>query len=100
MKAVVDVAKDLARAHRAEDPETRSIFLAENDVEVRLVEVTGSIASAGEVLPFHFLARPDQGVPYPSAVILLSEEDWRLVEAGKLALPEGWGPPEALKKIA
>ena len=99
MKTISDVARELASAHRAEDPETKSVFLANNESEVRLVEVSGSISSGGEVLPFRFASRPDLGVPYPSVVVLLSEDDWRSVERGDLALPVGWGSPDALQAI-
>jgi hypothetical protein len=99
-KPIFEVAQELASAHRAEDPETRSVFLAESESEVRLVEVSGSIGTSGEVLPFRFAPRPDLGVPYASVVLLLSEDDWGRVERGELALPVGWGSPRALKKIA
>ena len=94
------VARELADAHRVEDPKTRSVFLAESESEVRLVEVSGSVGDSGEVLPFRFAPRPDLGVPYASVVLLLSEEDWRRVERGEIDLPQGWGRPDALKKIA
>jgi hypothetical protein len=100
MKPISEVARELADAHRVEDPQTRSVFLAESDSEVRLVEVSGSVGDSGEVLPFRFAARPDLGVPYASVVVLLSEDDWRRIERGELELPQGWGRPEALKKIA
>jgi hypothetical protein len=100
MKPILEVAQDLARAHRAEDPETRAVFLADDATEVRLVEVSGSVGSSGEVLPFRFAPRPDLDVPYASVVLLLSEDDWRRVERGELELPPGWGTPSALKKIA
>jgi hypothetical protein len=99
-KPILDVARDLANAHRAEDPETKSVFLAESESEVRLIEVSGSIGTSGEVLPFRFAARPDLGVPYASVVLLLSEDDWSRVERGELTLPAGWGSLSALKKIA
>jgi hypothetical protein len=99
-KPIVDVAKDLAEAHRKEDPATKAVFLAENPAEVRLVEVSGSVSSSGEVLPFRFGPRPDLGVPYASVVVLLSEDDWGRIERGELALPPDWGTPAALKKIA
>jgi len=99
MKTIPEVARELADAHRAEDPDTRSVFLARSEREVRLVEVSGSVDSSGEVLPFRFASRPDLGVPYPSVVLLLGEDDWRRVEAGELALPDGWGKPEALQAI-
>jgi hypothetical protein len=94
------LAKELAESHRKEDPATTAVFLAEDPAEVRLVEVSGSVSSAGEVLPFRFAARPDLGVPYASVVVLLSEDDWARIERGELALPPDWGTPEKLKKIA
>src|SRR5579883_1142283 len=97
---IADVARHLAEAHVREDPATRAVFLAENDVEVRLVEISGSVEPTGEVLPFRFAARPDRDVPYPSVVVLLSEDDWSQIEKGKPALPPGWGTPATLKKIA
>jgi hypothetical protein len=99
-KPIVDVAKELAEAHRKEDPATKAVFLAENAAEVRLVEVSGSVSSTGEVLPFRFAPRPDLGVPYASVVVLLGEDDWARIERGELALPPDWGTPGKLKKIA
>jgi hypothetical protein len=99
-KPILDVAKYLADAHRQEDPATTKVFLAADPVEVRLVEVSESVAGSGEVLPFGFAPRPDQGVPYASVVVLLSPDEWKRVERGELALPPGWGTPATLKKIA
>jgi hypothetical protein len=99
-KSIDEVAKELAEAHRKEDPETREVFLAPHGVEVRLVEVSGSLAPSGEVLPFRFAPRPDLGVPYASVVVLLSEDDWTRLQKGDLKLPADWGTPETLKKIA
>lgn len=104
MKSVHDVAEELALAHKAEDPETTAIYLSASSQqadEIRLVEVSGSLAgSPGEVLPFRFASRADLGVPYASSVVLLSEADWKRVLAGELALPPGWGLPNELRKIA
>ena len=100
MKPIIEVAQELAKAHRAEDAETKSVYLAENETEVRLVEVSGSIGTSGEVLPFRFAARPDLGVPYASVVLLLSVDDWTRIEQGELHLPAGWGAPADLRKIA
>ena len=95
-----EVAKKLAAAHRQEDPETREIFLAPHATEVRLVEVSGSLAPSGEVLPFRFAPSPEHGVPYPSVVVLLSVDDWASIQRGDLKLPADWGTAATLKKIA
>lgn len=103
MKSVFDVAHDLARAHKSEDPDTEAVYLAQSPnapTEVRLVEISGSLGNAGEILPFRFAPRLDLGVPYASVVVLLGLEDWERVKRGELALPAGWGQPEDLKKIA
>jgi hypothetical protein len=99
-KPISDVARELAEAHRKEDPATKAVFLAEDLTEVRLVEVSGSVSTSGEVLPFRFAPRPDLGVPYASVVVLLSEDDWARIERGELALPPDWGTRATLKKIA
>src|SRR5438067_30918 len=70
-KPIAEVAKELAEAHRKEDPDTKEIFLAPHPAEVRLVEVSGSLGSSGEVLPFRFAPSPENDVPYPSVVVLL-----------------------------
>jgi hypothetical protein len=100
MKTVLEVAQDLAKFHQQEDPQTQGIYLAAPDDEVRLVEVSGSVATAGEVLPFRFAARPDLDLPYPFTVVLLSVDEWEDVRTGKLKLPLGWGDPSSLRKIA
>jgi hypothetical protein len=100
MKSILEVAQELASAHLHEDPNTTGVYLADADDEVRLVEVSSAIAWSGEVLPFRFTARPDQGIDYPSIVILLNPDEWDALKAGKLSLPKGWGTPSSLRKIA
>ncbi len=90
MKTIEEVARELARAHRAEDAETQHVFLSPHDEEVRLVEVTRSLAPSGEVLPFRFAEDDDDGIPYQSVIVLLSEEDWARVDKKELPLPPGW----------
>ncbi|OGQ11652.1 MAG: hypothetical protein A2138_09235 [Deltaproteobacteria bacterium RBG_16_71_12] len=98
---VMEVAQVLANAHRAEDPATTAVYLASDPrgSEVRLVEVSASVESTGEVLPFRFRSSPEKGVPLESVVVLLSEDEWRRVQAGELHLPDGWGSPEALRPV-
>lgn len=101
MKTVPEVAEELAKAHVEDDPKTTDVYFVEgvND-EVRLVEVTGSLGSGrpAEVLPFRFQAQPEQGVPYPSVVVLLSPSDWEAVEKDEVKLPPGWERTK-LKKV-
>ncbi len=99
MFTVLEVATRLANAHRTEDPKTTAIYLAEARDEVRLVEVTGSVAEAAknEVLPFRFAPRPEQGIPFPVVVILLSQQEWESLGRKELMLPTGW---ENLKLVA
>jgi hypothetical protein len=85
-------AEKLAQAHRQEDPGTKEVYLFPDVqlADVRLLEVSGSAPTSGDVVPFHFQARPDIGIDFSSTVILLSPEEWREVQAGKLHLPGGW----------
>ena len=99
-KSVADAAMDLAEAHRREDPATTEIYFVEASEEVRLVEVSGSVGTSGEVLPYRFGARPAEGIPYPSIIVLLSLDEWKQLQAGHLHLPEGWGTLDDLKRIA
>jgi hypothetical protein len=90
-----DVARSLAKAHRAADTGTTIIKYFPGGPKVRLVEVSSQAPTTGEVLPFEFAADPASGVDYPSIVILLSPDEWARVEAGKLPLPPGWDLPGA-----
>jgi len=85
-------AKKLAAAHKKEDPKTAEIYLIPDAqlVDVRLLEVSGNAPRSGDVLPFHFQARPDLGIDFASTVILLSPDEWKEVQAGKLRLPSDW----------
>ncbi|MGM0575292.1 MAG: hypothetical protein ACQEXJ_06140 [Myxococcota bacterium] len=91
-KSLEETARELASAHKAEDPDTQAVYLVADPSgqEIRLIEVTGSVGSVGELLPYRFEAAPDQGVAYPTVVVLLSPEEWDKVRRGELALPEGW----------
>lgn len=90
---IIESAKFLAEMHRAADPQTKAIYLARDprDSEIRLVEVSDSVDSTGEVLPFRFRAHPEKGVYFESVIVLLNIKEWKFIEIGKLHLPEGWG---------
>lgn len=96
---LTDVAEELAREHRKADPDITNVFQAENENEIRLVEITGSVGTTRMIVPFHFGKRPDLGIPYPSAVIHLSPEEFALLKKGNLELPAGWGTFENLTPV-
>ena len=55
---------------------------------VRLVEVSSRFPSVDAVRPLHFGRSAD--FPFPSAVALVSIQNWDQIASGNLALPEGW----------
>jgi len=93
---ILDIAKKLAECHRRADPSTSDIFLSPSQIEIRLIEVSKEVPNSNEVFPISFGAAPEDGIPYPSVVILLSPEEWESVRTGLLALPESWGDSSSL----
>ncbi len=100
-RSLLEVAQDLARAHKEADREIQQIYMVEDPSgrEVRLVEVSGSVGYTGSVMPFRFAARDDLNVPYESVIILLNPEEKEMLDQKKLALPEAWGPSPGLIPI-
>ena len=92
MSPIEDVARELAAAHRAADPDTKTIKLvaAPQGDEIRLLEISDAAPTTDEVLPFRFGADRANGIGYPSVVVLLSPADWSAVRSGRLPLPAGW----------
>lgn len=89
----IEQARQLADHHRENDPETTHIYFIEDpsDGEVRLLEISTSVGNVGAVMPVRFTARPDQGLPYPTVIVLLSPDELAKVDDGELELPEAWG---------
>jgi hypothetical protein len=85
-------ARRLARAHAEADPKTVLVLLDPDPrgKEIRLLEVTRSAPTTGQLLAVGFAARPDLGVAFPSSVLLLSPEEWIDINEGRLELPDGW----------
>ncbi len=55
---------------------------------VRLVEVSNRFPTTDAVQPIRFGRSAD--FPFPSAVALVSRQDWVKIKNGSLTLPEGW----------
>ncbi len=91
-----EVAEALAAAHRRVDRNLVKVYLASDPEarEIRLVEVTTEAPTTMEVLPFRFAATAD--VPFPSAVLLLSPEEWAARLRGEIDVPDGWESLEEL----
>ncbi|MEW6368254.1 MAG: hypothetical protein AB1714_26795 [Acidobacteriota bacterium] len=56
------------------------------------MEVSNEVLTTWDVLPIGFDPDPDEDIPYPSKIVLLSPEEWDEVKRGKLPLPESWDP--------
>jgi len=82
-------AKKLARENMDDEPAVRRVYIFPSDDEIRLVEVDETVPPRrnGEgVTPFYFGAAPDVGIPFRSAIALITPE-----EAETARLPDGWG---------
>ena len=88
------VAERLAQAHATIEPSIGRIFRLESDRErlddepIKLLEVTDQTIEAG-IVPVHFGPGPSKGIPYRSAIIEVTPEEFARVERGGLALPDG-----------
>jgi hypothetical protein len=89
----------LAGEHRKSDPAIVAIYVVPRADEVRMVEVSSAVDTTGEVIPFRFKAQPQNKLPFDTVLVLVSEEEYELLESGKLDLPEGWGSVEVLEQI-
>ncbi|MGM0578222.1 MAG: hypothetical protein ACQEXJ_21035 [Myxococcota bacterium] len=91
-RTIEETARELAAAHRAEDPDTLAVYLVPDPKgqEVRLIEVSASVDPVGDVLPFRLEPAPDKGIDYPVVILLLSPTDWEQLQRSELELPEGW----------
>ena len=87
------VADKLVQAHYKHDRQMARarVFLSPNDQTIRLLELTEAVPTENNVSVISFDAAPSLGVPYPSAVILVNQEDWDGLANGQLSMPESWG---------
>lgn len=96
------VAKQLAMAHRDADAELTRVLMvtpSKHDDEIRLLEVTGSVGTTHEILPFTFAPQPDKGWNFAMSVILVSQEEYDDLQAGELDLPDDWGSVDDLEDV-
>jgi hypothetical protein len=98
-KTLEQTAGELATAHAKSEEDTLEIYLAPDKGEIRLVEVSETVGTTNEVLPFQFDPQPAKGIFFPLSVVVVSPEEMKRILNGELNLPEGWGTPDRLRRI-
>ena len=85
--AVEKQAELLARDNRQAEPSITKVYLFPDDGEVRLVELTEQVPvnEDDEMHPFYFRASPQDGLPLPTAVVMIRPDEF-----GRLKLPPHW----------
>ncbi|HVX86691.1 MAG TPA: hypothetical protein VH253_18050 [Phycisphaerae bacterium] len=89
-------ARLLAKENRQAEPAITKVYWFPDEHEVRLVEVDTTMPPSGDGLvhPFFFRPSPQDDLPSPSGVALISPEEDRRAE-----LPEGWGSWEDAREL-
>ena len=90
----LDTVTYLVKSHLKCDRKMTRVFLCstESDGVIRLLEISESVPPLGKILPFDFNAAPNDGIPYPSSIILIAPEDMEGIETGRISLPANWLP--------
>ena len=85
-----EAVQTLAAWHRAspQPPERIFWFPDPQSAEIRLIEVTSSVADAGELYPIRFGATAE--LPFATVVAEVTLDEWRAIEVGRMDLPNGW----------
>ena len=84
-----EVAERLARRNVEAEPGLRKIYLFPSETEIRLIEVdllSPPVREGDVIAPFYFGANKAEGVPYLTAIALISPD-----ADEKLPPPTGWG---------
>lgn len=89
----------LAREHRKSDPDIVAIYVDPGTDAVRMVEVSRSVGTTGEVIPFRFTGGIEADLPLDTVLVLVSEEELRLLQSGELDLPHDWHAIENLTEL-
>ena len=100
-------AKTLARKHYEVEEGLTRIFrlIGPNDAEaaesepIKLLEVNEATVPSG-VMPLHFGAIPDLGIPYPSIIVEVTPAEYDQIAAEAVKLPKGWRIGKEFPKAA
>lgn len=96
MSTKQEIAERLAEVHYSVEPGMVQIYRAfgddraEGDIDepIKLLEVNEETIPAG-VVPIHFGPHPARGVPFPTAIIEITPEEFAQIGSG-LKLPADW----------
>jgi hypothetical protein len=102
-----EAARRLAELHYRVEEGMRNIFRlrASPDAEVqpdepiKLLEINEDTVAAG-IMPLHFGAVPDRGIPFPCVIVEITPEEYQQLQLHELRLPGGWTVGEQLPKPA
>ena len=91
------VAKRLAEAHYAIDPEIELIIELKagakreraSDEPIKLLEVNRSTVPSG-IQPLFFGPHRASGITYPSVIIVVTPDEYRAILRKRTELPNGW----------
>ncbi|MCA9697373.1 MAG: hypothetical protein KC431_07600 [Myxococcales bacterium] len=92
-------ARYFVREHLKQDPAIVAVYIVPGTDELRMVEVSGSVDTVGEVIPFGFGKQPSNQLPLDTILVLISEEEYASIKRGDLDLPDGWGSVDNLVEI-
>lgn len=99
------IAKELARAHFAIEPEIERIFrlLGSNEADpqepLKLLEVNPNTVPEG-IVPVEFGPDAEAGIPYSSDVVEITPTEFEQIQGGELQLPNGWKLDEEYSRPA
>ena len=96
-KTLEEEARELAKIHQEIDGGTHiaMFFPSENEEELKMLEVSSSLATSGETNPFFFEKNEKEGIMHNCSLILLSDQEWDDVCAERLSLPKNWNLHQA-----
>ncbi|MBI5154938.1 hypothetical protein HZA57_06850 [Candidatus Poribacteria bacterium] len=82
-------AGKLALANVRAEPNISEVYMAPSEDQILLMEVdqTAIPNEEGCAIPLHFPPEPEDGLPVPSGVIMVTPEEGER----RIRLPEGWG---------
>lgn len=82
---MINTALKLANQNKKRDPHIISSWYFPVPNEIRLIEITNSVATTDEVVVFDLMY--DE---HKVCLILFSPKEWEDCKTGKLSLPAGW----------